>query len=212
MRKTNIHFLRGRGGRRGQCRDYFWVRRQKWKKKWKRVTFFSGYSKDKNFLSTLLKKNSVVQESIAYYLKITTLYKFFKQSGCSRRCLIKCTLVFYCTNQSVHLYCCIILSTSTETSHDFKWFSLAEMKLEMVFTWLGMLYPEIRGISVYVNHWILLRRERDRWGTRMFGRWSRHRHFSNIVSDPVQIQCTLTSWLKACTRYTLSFWYNIWET
>ena len=86
----------------------------------KRVTFFSGYSKDKNFLSTLLKKNSVVQESITYYLKITTLYKFFKQSGCSRRCLIKCTLVFYCTNQSVHLYCCIILSTSTETSHDFK--------------------------------------------------------------------------------------------
>ena len=102
----------------GAVQRLFFGEEAKMKKKWKRVTFFSGYSKDKNFLSTLLKKNSVVQESIAYYLKITTLYKFFKQSGCSRRCLIKCTLVFYCTNQSVHLYCCIILSTSTETSHD----------------------------------------------------------------------------------------------
>ena len=119
------------------------------------------------------------------------------QSGCSRRCLIKCTLIFYCTNPSVHLYSCIILSTETShgmISNDFHW-----LRWEMVFTWLGMLYPEIRGIFMYVDHWILLCRERDRWGTRVFGRWSRHRQLANILSDPVQIQCHVTSCGKACS-------------
>ena len=57
------------------------------------------------------------------------------QSGCSWRCLIKCTLIFYCTNPSVHLYSCIILSTETShgmISNDFHW-----LRWEMVFTWLG---------------------------------------------------------------------------
>ena len=37
-------------------------------------------------------------------------------------------------------------------------------------------------------------------GTRVFGRWSRHWQLANILSDPVQIRYTLTSWLKARSR------------
>ena len=63
------------------------------------------------------------------------------------------------------------------------------------------LYPKIRGIPVYVDHWLLPCRECDHGGTRVFGQWSRHWTLANILSDPVQIQCTLTSCGKACIYY-----------
>ena len=60
------------------------------------------------------------------------------------------------------------------------------------------LFPKIRGVPVYVDYWLLPRRECDRWGTRVFGQWSRHWTLANILSDPMQIQCTLTLCGKAC--------------
>ena len=65
------------------------------------------------------------------------------------------------------------------------------------------LFPKIRGVPVYVAYSLLPRRECDRWGTREFGQWSRHWHLANILSDPVQIQCTLTSCGKACEHLSL---------
>ena len=44
--------------------------------------------------------------------------------------------------------------------------------------------------------------------TRVFGRWSGHRHLANILSDPVQIQCTLTSWLKAWHEQIITTFYK----
>ena len=64
------------------------------------------------------------------------------------------------------------------------------------------LYPEIRVIPVYVEHWLSLCRECDRWVTRVFWQWSRHQHLAKILLDPVQIQCTLTSCGKACSVLT----------
>ena len=56
------------------------------------------------------------------------------------------------------MYTRFLLLLSTATSHDFKWFSLAEMRWGIVFPWWGMvlLYPEIRVIPLYVEHWLLL--------------------------------------------------------
>ena len=110
-----------------------------------------------------------------------------------------CFLLYHCT---------LILLLSSATSHYFKWFSLVEMRWGIVFLWWGMvlLYPKIRVIPVYVEHWLLLCRECDRWGTRVFGQWSRHWQLANILSDPVQIQCTLTSWEKAWCEHDTTGW------
>ena len=100
---------------------------------------------------------------------------------------------------SVHLYCYYQLQPRV-ISNDFHWLKWDEYVTRNGIPLSGdTLFPRACAALIIAVSWV--------WplGGREFGRWSRQRLFSNILSDPVQIRCTLTSWLKAWSKSNFGF-------
>ena len=98
----------------------------------------------------------------------------------------------------------------TATSRDFKWFSLAEMRWGIVFTWRGKIFLYLgyhwyygSPDRIFVVFPCMLgqhtRRIRERYRGVTSRSWpgSRPWYLANIWSDPGQIRGTVTSWVKA---------------
>ena len=102
----------------------------------------------------------------------------------------------------------------TATSRDFKWFSLAEMRWGIVFTWRGKIFLYLgyhwyygSPDRIFVVFPCMLgqhtRRIRERYRGVTSRSWpgSRPWYLANIWSDPGQIRGTFTSWWKAWLLY-----------
>ena len=103
----------------------------------------------------------------------------------------------------VHLYCYYQLQPRV-ISNDFHWLKWDEYVTRNGIPLSGdTLFPRACAALIIAVSWV--------WplGGREFGRWSRQRLFSNILSDPVQIWCTLTSWLKACGKHFQNEMYKL---